>query len=388
MKTLSYSFMILEYFGGWKPLEWSTSIKGKLYDIYTLTITLAMSTFCISCVIDLFYTSNIEDIVHNMSWSFTLILVCSKLALLKVKRNKLVGIIKLLDINICRVRCATEATIQLKYDEKAKNLVKKYGSLVCCAVFAIIGASILENIPTKTLPFNGWFPYQHDNSTGFWFAYFHQIITLPVTSMIGFSFDTVVYGVLLQNCSQLKILKNRLENFVEIIDEEKLNNKINGSVCTIRECEHKFIKQCIHHHWIILQFSQESNDLFAPIIFLQYLSSSLILCLCVQLLTKLAVMSPEFIFIVVYLGCMLTQIYLFCWYGNEVIIESSGVSSAIYKMNWQVLTNKTKKDLLFMKTQSILPIKFTSGYLIELSLDSFTKLIKFSYSAYNLLHQK
>nr|AKO90002.1 odorant receptor 38 [Microplitis mediator] len=388
MKTLPYSFMILEYFGGWKPLKWGTSIKGKLYNMYTLTVAVTLVTFCLSCIIDLFYTANIEDIVHNMSMSFTLIVVCSKLTLVTVKRNEIIRIIKLLDINICRVRCAKEANIQLKYDEKAKNIVKKYGGLVCGAVFAVTGASILENIPTKTLPFNGWFPYRHDNSTGFWVAYFHQNIAHFYVAMIGFSFDTVVYGVLLQNCSQLQILKNRLENFVEIINEEKLKDKINGLSRTIRECEHKFIKQCTHHHWIILQFSQESNDLFAPIIFLQYLSSSLILCLCVQLLTKLAFMSPEFIFIVVYLGCMLTQIFLFCWYGNEVIMESSEISSAIYKMNWQVLTNKTKKDLLFMKTQSILPIKFTSGHLIELSLDSFTKLIKFSYSAYNLLHQK
>ncbi|XP_057328420.1 odorant receptor 46a-like [Microplitis mediator] len=341
MKTLLYSFTILEYLGGWKPLEWSTSIKGKLYDIYTLTITLAISTFCMSCIIDLFYTENFEDIVHNTSMSFTLIVVCSKLALLKVKRNEIINIIALLDINVCRVRCAREANIKFTYDQKAKNIINQYGGMVFIAVFVITSASIFNNIPTKTLPISGWFPYHHTNSTGFWIAYFHQIIAHFFTAMIGFSFDSVIYGTMIQNCCQLKILKNRLENFVEMIEEEKLNNKINGSVCTRRECEHKLIKQCVHHHWIILQFSQQSNDLFAPIIFMQYSFSCLVLCLSVQSSTKLVFMSPEFIFMILYLGCMLSQIYLFCWYGNEIIIESSGIHFAIYNMDWQVLTTRS-----------------------------------------------
>ncbi|XP_057317868.1 uncharacterized protein LOC130662913 [Microplitis mediator] len=388
MKILPYSFMILEYFGGWKPLEWSTSRKGTLYNIYTLTIALTLVTFCISCIIDLFHTTNFEDTVQNMSMSLTFIIGCSKLILLNVKRNEILDVLQLFDTNICRVTCAEEANIQLKYDKKAKDLVKKYGGSVCIAVVIINSASVLNNIPTKTLPISGWFPYRHTNSSGFWVAYFHQMIALSVTSMIAFSFDTVVYGVFLRNCSQLQILKNRLENFVEILNEGKLNNTTNGSICTIRESERHLIKQCIHHHWIILQFSQQSNDLFAPIIFIQYSFSSLILCLILQSSTKLVFMSPEFIFMVIYLGCMLLQIFLFCWYGNEVTRESSGIHLAIYNMDWQVLTTRSQKDLLIMKTRAILPIRFTSGQLIELSLDSFTKLIKFSYSAYNLLHQK
>ncbi|XP_057328367.1 odorant receptor 46a-like [Microplitis mediator] len=388
MKTLSYSFIVLEFFGGWKPLEWNRSIKGKLYDMYTLMVALTMGTFSISCMLDLFYTTNFEDIVHDMAVSFTFIVNFFKLVFLKWRYNELKNVIKLLDLNICKARCANEANIQLKFDKKVESLVKKYGGLVSGAVVAITCASVLDNTSAKTLPFNGWFPYRHNDSTGFWVAYCHQSIAHFYVAMIGFSFDTVVYGVLLQNCSQLQILKNRLENFVEIINEEKLNNKTNGSVCTIRESERHLIKQCIHHHWIILQFSQRSNDLFAPMIFMQYFLSSLILCLSVQSSTKLVFMSPEFIFMVIYLGCMLSQIFLFCWYGNEVALESSGIHFAIYNMNWQVLTTRSQKDLLIIKTRAILSIKYTSGHLIELSLDSFTKLIKFSYSAYNLLHQK
>ncbi|XP_057328388.1 odorant receptor 46a-like isoform X2 [Microplitis mediator] len=382
MKALPYSFMILEYFGGWKPLKWNTSIKGKLYDMYALTITLTMVTFCMSCVIELFHTENFEDIVQNMSMSLSFIVSCSKLILFNVKRNEIINVLQLLVVNICRVRSAEEAHIQLK------NLVKKFGGMVCIAVFAINGASIFNDIPTKTLLISGWFPYRHTNSTGFWVAYSHQIIVFSVAPMILFSFDCAVFGVFLRNCCQLEILKNRLENFVEIINGEKLNNKSNGSVLTIRERERNFIKQCIHHHWIILQFSQQSNELFALVIFMQYSSSSLVLCLSVQSSTKLVFMSPEFVSMILYLGCMLSEIFLFCWYGNEVTRESSGIHFAIYNMDWQVLTTRSQKDLLIMKTRASLPIRFTSGYLIELSLDSFTKLIKFSYSAFNLLHQK
>lgn len=126
---------------------------------------------------------------------------------------------------------------------------------MCVAVFAINSGSILNDIPSRTLLINGWFPYRHTNSTGFWIAYFHQLIVFSVAPMILFSFDCAVFGVFLRNCCQLKILKNRLENFVEIINEEKLNMKTKGLGCTTREIERNIIEQCIRHHWIILQLS-------------------------------------------------------------------------------------------------------------------------------------
>ncbi|CAD6244775.1 GSCOCT00013467001.3-RA-CDS, partial [Cotesia congregata] len=383
MKVLTYSFFILQVFGGWIPISWSSTVKEQIYNIYTLIIGLTMITFFVSCTIDLFYTSNVELMVQNLSMTFTVFVAWSKLVLLKLKRSEVRNILRLLDRRLCRVEREEEAEIQFKHDKKAKDIVVTYFILVGCAVSFMTTASILDNLSARVLPFNGWFPFQHFNGSGFWIAYFHQSIAHFYVAMVGSAFDTVVWGVFIQNSNQLVILKSRLESFVRIAHRNKTSGT--GDLSYLRNWEHKFMKECIHHHWIILQLT---NDLFSPIIFLQYSLSSLILCMSVQLLTKLAFGSPEFMFIVFYLSCMISQIFLFCWYANEVALESSGISSAIYNMDWQYLTNKTKKDLLLMKIRTVRPIKFTSGSLIELSLESFTKLMKFSYTAYNVLQRR
>lgn len=114
-------------------------------------------------------------------------------------------------------------------------------------------ASILDNLSARVLPFNGWFPFQHLNGSGFWIAYFHQSIAHFYVAVVGSAFDTVVWGVLIQNSSQLVILKNRLENFVNIVHQNKTAGA--SDLPSLRDLEHKFIKKCIHHHWIILQLS-------------------------------------------------------------------------------------------------------------------------------------
>ncbi|KAH0554910.1 hypothetical protein KQX54_013781 [Cotesia glomerata] len=420
-------------------------------------------TFCISCIVDLFVTKNIDEIVHAMSMAFTIMTVFAKLTLMTVKRNAILHIFQLLQSDTCIIKSDEEAHIQLGYDKRVKkfllfehrNVTKQYGGLVCAAVIAISGASVIENVPTRTLPISGWFPYQHSNSTGYWVAYFHQIIALSYGGMIGSSFDIIVFGIMIQNSSQLRILKHRLENFAEIITQHRQHQNITKSHFSIRSLERKILEKLINHHQVIIQFLGEtvssmghilrdlssptpppwrqcfpfplywdrgfpilssgsrefptvvrwvlaglskygydtlvlawgeqpggywetyshlSNDVFSPVIFLQYTLSSLILCMCVQSLTKLAFMGPEFVFLLVFLGCMLMEIYFYCWYGNEVMLESMDLSISIYKMNWYFLTNESKKDLLIMKTRTLKPIKYTSGTLIELSLDSFTNV--------------
>ncbi|KAL0119576.1 hypothetical protein PUN28_007789 [Cardiocondyla obscurior] len=84
---------------------------------------------------------------------------------------------------------------------------------------------------------------------------------------------------------------------------------------------------------------------------------------------------------------MLMQIFLYCWYGNEVTLKSTEIGSAIYEMDWSVLPADLMKTLLMIITRSKKPIKITSGNIITLSNESFMKIIKISYSAYNVLQR-
>ncbi|XP_011706643.1 PREDICTED: odorant receptor Or2-like [Wasmannia auropunctata] len=89
--------------------------------------------------------------------------------------------------------------------------------------------------------------------------------------------------------------------------------------------------------------------------------------------------------LLVYAICMFVQIYLYCWSGNEVILKSVSVGDAIYCMDWPLLSINEKKELLMIMIRSTMPIKITSSFLITLSLQSYSNILKTSYSAFNVL---
>jgi len=56
-------------------------------------------------------------------------------------------------------------------------------------------------------------------------------------------------------------------------------------------------------------------------IFVQFTISSTVLCLCIYQMLTTNLLSVEFAYSSSYLGSMLIQIYLYCWFGNEVTLK-------------------------------------------------------------------
>ncbi|XP_011705153.1 PREDICTED: odorant receptor Or2-like [Wasmannia auropunctata] len=96
---------------------------------------------------------------------------------------------------------------------------------------------------------------------------------------------------------------------------------------------------------------------------------------------------PTTVSLLVYTTCMLVQIFVYCWSGNEVILKSMSIADTIYRMDWPLLSINEKKELLMIMIRSTVPIKFTSSFLITISLQSYSNILKTSYSAFNVLQK-
>ncbi|KAK0071879.1 hypothetical protein PV326_000709, partial [Microctonus aethiopoides] len=119
------------------------------------------------------------------------------------------------------------------------------------------------------------------------------------------------------------------------------------------------------------RFSRKFNGIFASIIFFQFSISTLTLCASAQTLTTLGFMSADFINIMGYTTCIIAQIFVLCWYANEVTLNSLSIRTAVYNMDWYSLSLKTQTNLLLIIARASYPITFTGGPFVTLSLDSF-----------------
>ncbi|XP_011501679.1 PREDICTED: odorant receptor 94a-like [Ceratosolen solmsi marchali] len=127
-------------------------------------------------------------------------------------------------------------------------------------------------------------------------------------------------------------------------------------------------------------YAEKLNEVLFPIILTQFTTSFSILCVTGYLLIKSSIL--ETLRFISYVIAMLVEIFIYNWYANEV---STKFNLCISEINWTAMHVQSMKEITIMMIRSTSPIVFSCGSLIQLSLTSFMKILKISYSAINLL---
>lgn len=68
------------------------------------------------------------------------------------------------------------------------------------------------------------------------------------------------------------------------------------------------------------RFAYMMNEKFRIIIAVQFIASMLVVCSNLYRLAK-TTLSPKYIPLMLYTVCMCSQIFIYCWYGNEVKLK-------------------------------------------------------------------
>ncbi|XP_051153464.1 putative odorant receptor 92a [Leptopilina boulardi] len=127
------------------------------------------------------------------------------------------------------------------------------------------------------------------------------------------------------------------------------------------------------------------NDIFGFLIFLQFFVSVINLCTSGFYLTKVNASGAYFWFSVMILGCFIFQIFTHCYFGEEMTRKSLSIADEIYQMDWNTLSIQTKQKLIIIMMRTSRPIQLTGSSVVVLSIETFFKVLKASYSSYNLL---
>ncbi|KAF2896750.1 hypothetical protein ILUMI_09425, partial [Ignelater luminosus] len=90
---------------------------------------------------------------------------------------------------------------------------------------------------------------------------------------------------------------------------------------------------------------------------------------------------------IIYIGAMVTQLFLFYWLGNEVLLESSGIANAIWESPWYECNNSAKKTLLQIMVRSQRPLKLSVGVFYHMSTQTMLTILKSSYTYTAVMRQ-
>ncbi|XP_011882883.1 PREDICTED: odorant receptor 46a, isoform A-like [Vollenhovia emeryi] len=239
----------------------------------------------------------------------------------------------------------------------------RYTSLVGTSCSFIALMSLLTDFRHNRLTYREWVPYNYSSYITYYLTYAQQMISTFHCASVNVACDTLFCGFLMHICCQIEILEYRLKNI--------LSNQFT-------------LGYCVHHHNRILQYAQVVNMRFTSIIGFQFMASMMVICSTLYQLTKSA-LSTNHVPLIMYSSCMLTQIFIYCWFGNKVKSKSLQLTDSIFHMEWPILDNSNKKGLLVIMKRAITPIEISTVYILTINLDSFVSLLKTSYSVYNLL---
>ncbi|KAJ8943736.1 hypothetical protein NQ318_007184 [Aromia moschata] len=237
----------------------------------------------------------------------------------------------------------------------------------------------------RTLPAEVWLPFDAYEDITVYCAVF-VFVWLCVANAAGgnAALDTLVAGLICHAATQVAILKDTLEDLARTVDdqieeESEMMSEAEKNQLRSRTI-YKKICECIDHYDAIDQFVKDLEKTYSFVVFTQFVASILVICISCLQLSIVKPFTVPFFAMVIFVTTMLTEIYLFCYYGTVLYEESDSIVNAIYMSEWYNYDNKSKKALITLMERAKRPMVVTAGKLLDLSLVTFTTIIRRSYS--------
>ncbi|XP_037301409.1 odorant receptor 94a-like [Manduca sexta] len=267
----------------------------------------------------------------------------------------------------------------------ASRFVRMYSgcAVVTCTLWIIF--PVIYHLRGQQVEFPFWIGVDYSNSH--WFAAV-LLYSYYVTTLVGIAnttMDAFMATVLNQCKTQLTILRLNFES----LPERAAAAAGAGAVCRARHDAALMtaLLQCLAHYKHIVDTAGLLQRIFGTAILIQFAIGGWILCMAAYKIVSLSMLSIEFASMVLFTSCILTELFLYCYYGNEVTVESNRLVESIYSMEWVETGVRFKRALLIVMERAKRPLRPAAGLIIPLSLDTFVKIIKSSYTFYAVLRQ-
>ncbi|XP_069704800.1 odorant receptor 10-like [Periplaneta americana] len=147
------------------------------------------------------------------------------------------------------------------------------------------------------------------------------------------------------------------------------------------------LRGCISHHQQLLGLIAEMEEVLNIILFFQFFNSTGTICLIIFYITmnmdvKGIVDQLKFVQL---LAVALAQVFLYCWFGNDLTYESDSLTKAIYDCPWYEAPIPFRKSVAIMLSRTMKPSYLTGGKLYVLSLETYRAIVGASFSYYTVL---
>ncbi|CAG9857148.1 unnamed protein product [Phyllotreta striolata] len=335
-----------------------------------------------------FNAENVTDVLSDSFLFLTHLVQTTKLGYMYYYRKRLWDLIESLNQPAFRPVSLAQRDTLGRYIGMAKFISYKFQIL--CLLTCMFWTFYPFTLEELMLPLDSWYPFNTTYNPNFGIAYFHTSVGSWLNGTSNIAADTLFAGLIMAACAQLEILRDTLTNLRDYAKARlgglgENSGKSGGIPAILMDEMSALLVDCVNHHRCILNFVREFQLIFSYAILAQFVVSVIIICTTMYNLTLIPFGSMQSISLIIYQYCILLEIFLWCYFGNEVMIQSNLLCDAAYKCDWTDCSPTFKKHLLYFMTRSQMEMNIYAGSFFTLSLTTFVKIVKSSWSYFAVL---
>ncbi|XP_063378945.1 odorant receptor 46a-like [Cydia fagiglandana] len=274
----------------------------------------------------------------------------------------------------------------------SRMLTMYHGSIYLCG--AMWGISPLVTKLSGEVELTGYFPFDTSDWMGFGIAVAFNTIVITLQGYGHVTMDCTIVSFHAQTKTQLQILRNSLEHLVDPVGDTGREICVRSTV--YKDIEDpafgvvlkKRITRCVEHYKLIVWFHNEVEALFAEALMFQFFVVAWVICMTMYKIVGLSLLSAEFFSMFVYLGCMMGQLFIYCYYGTQVKAESEFINDSIYRCDWVSLSPQFRALLLIQMSRCMRPVAPRIALIIPMSLETYISVLRSSYTLFTFLERK
>ncbi|XP_012157426.2 odorant receptor 85b-like [Ceratitis capitata] len=216
-------------------------------------------------------------------------------------------------------------------------------------------------------------------------------LPLPVrVAYIGttdFMFAVQIVTVDYLNIGMMNLLRCHLNVMKSSFDELNFNVKcMKSDIKRIRDPNER-LADIVRHHCVLKSVRDDVEQIFRLPVLLQFFTSLVISAVTGFQATIYSSNFKSELIIYFYCFCIFTQLFGYCWFGNEVNEQNKTLAARGYSSSWYYFDNRFRKSLAIFLVNAQQPFDFTGGGFVALSLPSFTGIMSKAYSFIAVLRQ-
>ncbi|XP_047503804.1 odorant receptor Or1-like [Pieris napi] len=271
--------------------------------------------------------------------------------------------------------------------ETGKKIIARFNRQARLQLFtyiALAAGTVLgwaASAEKNQLPLRAWYPYDTTQSPAYDLTYIHQCVAVGLSATVNVSVDTVVTSLVALCCCRLQLLALSLQTLFDDLPLQT-TGLLHPSVEPVAWDR---LRECIQQHQTTLKATVFLQRCFSLPVLAQFTVSVFIICATAY---QLSVETANFIrtaSMIFYLVVMMYQVFVYCYQGNEIQVESEAVCDAAYVSEWLVCTPRMRRALVLLMTRTRCPVILSAGGLVNLSLKTFMGIIKASYTFFTVL---